>query len=228
LAPRRNRPQREGSAEPLPRWFFTGAARLLGRELTGAEGERFVRYARLLGEWGRVFRLVGRLDVDWLARELLLDSLLFLRVLPASASSVMDLGAGAGIPGIPLKVVREDLELTLVEARRRAASFLSTVVRELGLRGAEVHCARAEDLLPDLAGRFDAVVFRCVGDVERTLRLAGRFLRPGGSAIGSGPPQPRPLRLGEWVTVPDPLRGTERRFAVWTSASGSRRRGASV
>lgn len=187
---------------------------MLGRALTEAETERFRRYLALLLRWGRVFRLVGRLDPGWIARELLLDSLLFFRVLPASARSVMDLGAGAGIPGIPLKIVRLDLEVTLVEAKRRAASFLSTAVRELELSGARVVCARAEDLLPEFAGRFDAVVLRCVARAEGALTLASRFLKPGGSAIASGPPRERPLTLGRWVEVPDPLRNKERRFAV--------------
>jgi 16S rRNA (guanine527-N7)-methyltransferase len=171
----------------------------------------------VLVRWGRVARLVGRLDVEWIARELLLDSLLFLRVLPAASRWVMDLGAGAGIPGLPIKIVREDVHLTLVEARRRAASFLSAAIRELGLSAVDVRHARAEHLLPELAARYDAVVFRCVGELEDALALASRFLRAGGTAIASGPPLERPLSRGRWVAITDPTRGHKtRRFAVLT------------
>jgi 16S rRNA (guanine527-N7)-methyltransferase len=149
----------------------------------------------------------------WIVEHLFLDSLLFLRLLPLTTRALVDLGSGAGMPGVPIKIVR-DVEVTLVESRRRRASFLSAVVRELALGQTRVVAERIESRLPDLEGRFDAVVMRCAGDIGEMMPLAARLLVPGGVVIASGPPEPRPLALGEWVVVPGLRPPSTRRFAV--------------
>jgi 16S rRNA (guanine527-N7)-methyltransferase len=177
----------------------------------------FVKYLFLLIKWQKTQRLVSSDDPRWIVENLFLDSLLFLRVLP-SLRSLLDLGSGAGLPGIPLKIVRGDLELVLVESRRRRASFLSTVVRELALADVRVIAERVEDHLAELAGRFDAVVMRCAGDVNELLPLGARLVARGGVVVASGPPAPTPLVMGEWVEVEGLRPGSTRRFAVHRSA----------
>lgn len=118
------------------------------------------------------------------------------------------------MPGIPLKIVRPDIELTMLEARQRRTSFLATVVRELSLAGVTVVGARAENVVDRLAGSFDAVVMRCAGDPEQMMATAAKFARTGGVVVASGPPRPRPLRLGRWITVEGVNPGESRRFAV--------------
>lgn len=168
----------------------------------------------MLIKWGQVSRLVGSTEPEWIVENLLLDSFLFHRLLPPDVHSLLDFGAGAGLPGIPIKIVRPEIELTMLEGRRRRASFLSTAVRELGLSGARVINARAEDALGELRASFDAAVMRCAGDIERTLPLACAFVAQGGSVLASGPPDPRPLTGAEWITVPGIRAGSSRRFAV--------------
>jgi 16S rRNA (guanine527-N7)-methyltransferase len=146
---------------------------------------------------------------------LLLDSLLFLHVLPPSLTSLLDLGSGAGIPGIPIKIVAPDVKVVLVESRRRRASFLSTVVRELGLVEARVIAGRAEDFMGELAGRFDAVVMRCAGDTRALLPTAAQLVAPSGVVVASGPPRPKAASIGEWVTVEDKAHGGTRTFLVY-------------
>jgi 16S rRNA (guanine527-N7)-methyltransferase len=158
----------------------SGAEAVLGRPLLAIERDRFARYLQLLSAWQRVHRLVGSADPDWVVDHLLLDSLLFVQVLPASAVDILDFGSGAGIPGLPLKIVNDRLRMVLLEARRRRASFLTTAIRELGLRDIRVLDQRAEDAPPSLTGTFDAVVMRCVGTLEATFDAARRFVRPGG------------------------------------------------
>src|SRR5262249_45607279 len=109
------------------------AAWVLGRPLDSLELATFDKYLFMLQKWQRIHRLIGSSDADWIVENLFLDSLLFLRVLPAEASSIADLGSGAGFPGIPIKIVKSHLEVRLIESRRRRASFLSAVIRELGL-----------------------------------------------------------------------------------------------
>jgi 16S rRNA (guanine527-N7)-methyltransferase len=190
------------------------APEVLGRSLSEDEHAHFGRYLDLLLEWQRVHRLVGSASTTWIVEKLFVDSLLFLRVLPTAFGALLDLGSGAGIPGIPLKIVRPETKLTMIESRRRRASFLSTVVRELRLEDTRVICERAERAARDLARTFDAVVLRCAGDPGEVLPLAIQFLRPGGVAVAAGPPVPRPLNQGRWVTVPAPGRSGQRNFAV--------------
>jgi len=181
--------------------------------VTDREADQFHKYLELLTEWQKVHRLVGSIDPLWVAENLFLDSLLFLKALPRSVHDLLDIGAGAGFPGIPLKIMAPKLRVTLVEARSRRASFLSTAVRELRLPEIAVLNARAEDLVDRPGFRFDAVVTRCAGSVNAVLPLALRFLKVGGVAVASGPPTAIALSLGEWLEVA--TRRGIRRFAIY-------------
>jgi 16S rRNA (guanine527-N7)-methyltransferase len=194
-----------------------GALSILGRSLTPGERNLFSRYLALLVKWQRTHRLLGSSDEMWIVEHLFLDSLLFLRVLPSTARSLVDIGSGAGMPGVPIRIVRSDAEVTLIESRRRRASFLSAVVRELPLARTHVIADRLESRLPDLEGRFDAIVMRCAGDIQELIPLARRLLAPGGVVVASGPPEPYPLTQGEWVEVPGLRPSATRRFAVYRS-----------
>jgi 16S rRNA (guanine527-N7)-methyltransferase len=194
-----------------------GAASILGRALTARELDLFSRYLGLLVKWQRSHRLIGSTDEMWIVEHLFLDSLLFLRLLPSTVRSLVDLGSGAGLPGVPIKIVRSDVEVTLVESRRRRASFLSAVVRELALGQTHVLADRIESRMPELEGRVDAVVMRCAGSVDELMPTAARLLAPQGVVIASGPPVPRPLPRGEWVLVPGLRPSSSRRFAVYRS-----------
>jgi 16S rRNA (guanine527-N7)-methyltransferase len=150
----------------------------------------------------------------WIVEHLFLDSLLFLKLLPSWVRSLADLGSGAGLPGLPIKIVRPDIEVVLIESRRRRAMFLASTVRTLKLSGARVLEGRVEDLVDQLAGRFDAVVMRCAGDLEEMVPRAAALAAERGVVIASGPPRPRPTTVAEWVVVPGVKRGATRRFAV--------------
>ncbi len=118
------------------------------------------------------------------------------------------------MPGIPIKIVRDDVTLVLVESRRRRASFLSTAVRELRMLDARVIGGRVEDYLTELAGRFDAVVMRCAGDAVTMLPTAVKLVSKTGIVVAAGPPRPKPVPLGEWLTVEGWVPGRSRRFLV--------------
>jgi 16S rRNA (guanine527-N7)-methyltransferase len=179
-----------------------GATAMLGRDLETQEVDRFAAYLALLRSWQRVHRLVGRSDPAWIAEHVFVDSLAFVAALPEHATVVVDIGSGAGIPGIPMKIVAARLRITLVEARGRRVSFLRTVVRDLALTGVDVFGARAEALVPDFRGRFDVAVMRCIGSMDTALRTARDLVRPYGTvlvAAGPGsalPPGARAIRAG--------------------------------
>ena len=195
-----------------------GAASALGRPLIDHELDAFFKYLNLLIKWQKTHRLIGSDNPVWIVEKLFLDSLLFLRVLPAQMKSMLDLGSGAGLPGIPIKIVRPEVQLVLVESRQRRTSFLASAVRELGLESVRVIGGRVEDFMGELAGRFDAVVMRCAGHPEDLMPLAAQLAAPGGVVVASGPPRAGPLPLGKWVTVPGARPGKTRRFAVYRRA----------
>ncbi|MGH7308965.1 MAG: 16S rRNA (guanine(527)-N(7))-methyltransferase RsmG [Candidatus Rokuibacteriota bacterium] len=199
---------------PLPRTFDDGFRAILRRPPSETERGQFIKYLDLLRKWGSIYRIVGSTEPEWIVEHLFLDSLLFLRVLPRGTRSILDFGAGAGLPGIPIAIVRPKGEMALLESRRRRASFLATVVREVELTGARVLPTRGEELVDELGGAFDAVVMRCAGRLSEILPLAVRFARVGGMVVAAGPPKPGPLPVGEWLEVPGVRRGTTRRFAV--------------
>lgn len=169
----------------------------------------------MLLKWQKVHRLLGSADPGWIVDRVFLDSLLFRRVLPADARTVLDAGSGAGIPGIPLKLVDSGLRLTMVESRQRRASFLAAAIREVPLESSEVIAGRLEDVVRSFPDQFDAVVARCAGDVGYLFGLGAHLVRPGGVVIASGPPTEHPLPAGQWVTVAGVGAGQTRRFAVY-------------
>ena len=159
--------------------------------------------------------MVGADAAEWIVIHIVLDSLLFLRVLPDGARAIMDLGSGAGVPGIPLRIVRPELQVTFLEARQRRASFLAEAVRELGLSNCRVVPERAEAAVKRLAGQFEAVLMRCAGEPKRMVPLAMRFLQRGGVAIVSGPPRaPGGCVAGSWVETSGLQPDEVRRFLV--------------
>lgn len=191
-----------------------GVQTILGRPLTRSERADVDKYLTLLMNWNKIHRLVGSSSPDWLVLNIILDSLLFLRVLPAHVVDVADLGSGAGVPGIPLALVRRDLHMTLIESRRRRASFLATVVRELGLTHVRVVDQRAEDA-QGLAETFDAVVSRCAGERTGVIRIGLALLRPGGTLAVAGSPKAEVIESeASLVTVPG-IAGSTRRFALY-------------
>jgi 16S rRNA (guanine527-N7)-methyltransferase len=151
----------------------------------------------------------------WIVEHLFLDSLLFLKLLPASCRRLADVGSGAGLPGLPIKIVRRELDVLLVESRRRRAMFLTSAVREMKLEGVRVLEGRIESVPSELIGTFDAAVMRCAGDIEELIPAAAVLVADAGIVIAAGPPKPRPLSVGEWITVAGAKSGTSRRFATY-------------
>ncbi|HLW48053.1 MAG TPA: 16S rRNA (guanine(527)-N(7))-methyltransferase RsmG [bacterium] len=159
------------------------AAAGLGLSLSQTQHDLLDRYLALVEEWRPRLRLTG-VARDETAAVLVAGALCVLRFLPESGHLV-DLGSGAGVPGIPVAVVRPGLRVLLAEATQKKAAFLGIAVRSLGLSSVAVAAARAEDLGRDLAhrARYDAVTARALAPVRVLVEYALPLLRVGGVAV---------------------------------------------
>jgi 16S rRNA (guanine527-N7)-methyltransferase len=136
------------------------------------------RYVGLLATTGVERGLIGPREAARLWERHMLNSAALALLIPAEAE-VVDVGSGAGLPGIPIALTRPDLLMTLLEPMARRVTFLTEVVGELGLH-VEVQRGRAEDLPP---AAFDVVVARAVAPLARLVPLTLPALRPGGRLL---------------------------------------------
>jgi 16S rRNA (guanine527-N7)-methyltransferase len=151
------------------------ACELFGDTLPMAE-----RYAALLAGAGVERGLVGPREADRLWERHLLNCAVVAEMIGPKAT-VIDVGSGAGLPGIVLGIIRPDLSITLLEPLLRRVTFLSECVTELGLEHLAVQRARAEDVVGEFAA--DVVTARAVAPLDRLLGWGLPLLRPGGELL---------------------------------------------
>ncbi len=160
-----------------------------GRELalSGAGREVIDGHVRLMLAWNAAINLSGIRDPEAVAREHVLDSLSALPLLRrAGVDELLDLGSGAGYPGLPLAAALPARRALLVESIAKKARFLSVAVQAMGLaERVSVAATRAENLALDLEhrGRWRAVVARAVADLAELAELALPLLAPGGILV---------------------------------------------
>jgi 16S rRNA (guanine527-N7)-methyltransferase len=137
-------------------------------------------YLDLLVKWNRKINLTSEKTPSEILHRHIFDSLQYARVISPS-DQIVDIGSGAGFPGIPLKIVYPHLVLTLVESQRKRCSFLEAVVSNLGLQDTRVINERSEKISP--VPRVDVVILRAVSDIKSCLDLGVGFLEKGGKVV---------------------------------------------
>lgn len=164
---------------PDARAQLDAGSRALGVTLTAAQLERLLGYAELLLRWRRVYNLVAASELPQVVSHHLLDSLA--AVAYVRGPEVIDLGSGAGLPGLPLAIARPQLRLVLLDANAKRTRFLHQAVHSLALRNVEVVRARAETYNPGHA--FDTAVARALAGLGDIARLAAPLLGPHGEIV---------------------------------------------
>ena len=148
----------------------------LGLTLPPDAETRLLDYLALLAKWNRIYNLTAVREAQKMVSHHLLDSL---AVVPhVVAATVLDVGSGAGLPGIPLALARPRMHVTLLESSHKKAAFLQQAKLELKLDNVAVACERVEQWQP--GRKFEMVISRAFSDLADFVKLAGRHVAPGG------------------------------------------------
>lgn len=164
---------------------LVAGADALGIALDAETVARFLRFAALLEEGNRHLNLTRVRPEDMVTLHFL-DSLLLAAVhRPASGARLLDVGTGAGFPGVPLALVFPDLDVTLMDSTRKRLTFLEGALADLGIKNARTLHARAEELArdPRHRERYDLVVARAVAPMATLAGWLLPFVRTGGIAM---------------------------------------------
>ncbi len=163
-------------------------AEKLGLRLTPRQLEQFQLYYQELIEWNRRLNLTAITDYDEVQVKHFLDSLTVVQALKLPLSKGMkliDVGTGAGIPGIPLKMLLPEIELVLLDATKKKASFLEHITEKLRIKNTGVVVGRAEEVAhrPEYRQQFDLVLSRAVAGLSTLVELTLPFCAVGGRFI---------------------------------------------
>ncbi len=151
----------------------------------------FMTYLSELKRWNKAYNLTSlKKDEDVVIKHFL-DSLLYLEAIPNDAIKVADVGSGAGFPGVPIKIVRPEIEMYLIEPSRKKCSFLSHIIRKLTLKRIEVIEKRIEEIKvnQELFLPVDVAVTRALFSIKDYLKKTSHIVRQGGILILSKGPK---------------------------------------
>ena len=165
--------------------LLAAGAREFDLDLSPAQLDQFSRYADLLIEWNLRFNLTSIVDLRDIVIKHFLDSLSAARSIPPGSIKLIDVGAGAGLPGLAIKLARPDISLTLLEATRKKCDFFKAVVDDWHLTAVQIVNGRAEE-----AGRaaehreaYDIAIARGVAAMPTLLEYLLPFVQVGGLTI---------------------------------------------
>jgi len=187
------------NAAPLAEAIRAGCRELLGEEPIPGVCDQLLRYLDLLVRWNSAYNLTAVRDPDDMVSRHLLDSL---AVLPfVGDGPLLDAGTGAGLPGIPLAILRPQLKVTLLDSAGKKVRFLRQVKRELQLDNIHPVQARLEDFSPEQP--FGAVISRAFSDLAAFAVAARHLLGPGSKllAMKGRYPEAELKDLPDWIGV---------------------------
>ena len=169
-----------------PEEFYTHLANL-GFPLTDRQKEQYERYFELLVEWNEKINLTAITDKDEVYLKHFYDSIapILQGLIENQPIRLLDIGAGAGFPSLPMKILFPDLDVTIIDSLNKRINFLHLLAEELGLSGVHFYHGRAEDFAQDKSFRaqFDLVTARAVARMQVLSELTIPYLKVGGRLL---------------------------------------------
>lgn len=157
-------------------------ANSIGVEISQKQAEQFYTYMELLLEWNEKMNLTAITDPEEVILKHFIDSLTIIPYLK-EADTVLDIGTGAGFPGIPLKILEENKKFTLLDSLNKRIIFLQTVITELELKNIQAIHGRAEEFVSKKREAYDIVTSRAVARLNVLLEYMLPFVKVGGRCI---------------------------------------------
>jgi 16S rRNA (guanine527-N7)-methyltransferase len=158
---------------------IAAGAQLLGQVLSTAQVDKLAKLLEELERWNRRINLTAIRTIDEMVPGHILDSLAVRRKL--RGKSVLDIGTGAGFPGLPLAIVEPGIEFVLLDSNGKKISFVREMIGVLGLSNAEAVKARAEDYAP--GKRFDTVIARALASLPRLVEISAHLVEEDGQLL---------------------------------------------
>ncbi len=161
----------------------------MGFTCSKAQINAFMAFLSELKKWNRAYNLTAlKTDEDIIIKHFF-DSLLYLRAIPQGALRLADVGTGAGFPGIPIKIIRPGIDMTLIEASRKKAAFLRHIIRLLRLTAINVLEQRVEGLGKEHERTYDVIISRATFKIKDFLNIACPYVRENGRLVLSKGPK---------------------------------------
>lgn len=203
---------------PPPQELLDQGIAELGLDLADPLRQKLLELGEMVCAWAPRVNLTGHRSLEDVLRWLVLDALAMAPHLPAG-DTLLDLGSGAGFPGLPLAILEPDRQIVLVDSRRRRHHFQRAAIRQLGLSNVEARLGRSEEISEPA---FHVVVAQALAAPEQSLALMFPWLRVGGwVALAAGPDGPgavtRPGSLGPGQLLRYAIPTLAVRRSVWTA-----------
>lgn len=157
-------------------------ANCIGIEISQENAKQFYKYMKLLLEWNEKMNLTAITDPEEIILKHFVDSLTIMPYL-SNANTILDVGTGAGFPGLPLKILEANKEFTLLDSLNKRITFLQTVISELELKNVQAIHGRAEEYISQKRESYDIVTSRAVAKLNVLIEYMLPFVKVGGRCI---------------------------------------------